>query len=84
MFDVQRIFLWDLNTIRGLIEKVDLRHIRSGNIRVQYSLRFSVRMLPLPMRTRHWIITILKHLGMATISFRFGDGNMVAVGRKLE
>jgi len=84
MFDVQHIFLWDLNTIRGLIEKVGLRHIRSGNISVQYSLGFVVRMLPLPMRMRSWIISILKFLGMEAMSFRMGGGNMVAVGRKLE
>ena len=84
MFDVQHIFLWDLNTIRALIEKVGLRYIRSGNIRVRYSTRFFVRMLPLPMRMRHWIISILKHLGLDTISFRLGGGNMVAVGRKPE
>ena len=68
MFDVQHIFLWDLNTIRGLIEKVGLRHIRSGNISVQYSLGFVVRMLPLPMRMRSWIISILKFLGMDAMS----------------
>ena len=84
MFDVQHIFLWDLNTIRGLIEKVGLSHIRSGNIRVQYSLGFLVRMLPLPMRMRYWIISILEALSIDRISLRFGGGNMVAVGRRLK
>ena len=44
MFDVQHIFLWDLNTIRILMEKSGLHHVRSGDIRVQYGINFFVRM----------------------------------------
>lgn len=82
MFDVQHIYLWDLSTIRLLMEKVGLSHVRSGNIRVQYGLSFFVRMLPLPMRLRLWMMRITERLSLDKISFRMGGGNMVAVGRK--
>ncbi|MEC7488693.1 MAG: class I SAM-dependent methyltransferase [Pseudomonadota bacterium] len=82
IFDVHHIFLWDLDTIRGLIEKVGLHHVFCRRIRVQYGLAYFVRMLPLPMRLRLSLIGVLERIGMANIAFRLGGCNMVAVGRK--
>lgn len=84
MFDVQHIFLWDLHTIRKLMEKVGLSYVRGSNIRVQYGVSFFIRMLPLPMRLRLWMMKIVERFGLGKISFRLGGGNMVAVGRKPE
>lgn len=82
IYDIEHMQLLSPKSIKYLLEKSGFEGVEVFPIRNSYSIKYWLRLIPLPNYLKHKIITLLKLMRIARIHVPFYVGNMAAVGYK--
>ena len=82
MFDVEHLQLFAPRTMRRMATAAGLKPLRAAPLASRYTLRYGLKMFPLPCRTRRRLLSACEWLGLAGRSVWLPAGNMVTVARK--
>lgn len=82
IIDVEHLQLFSPLALRELLKRNGFERIVLTPIRNAYTLRYWLRLTPLPTSAKHLVLGLLNRLGLAERSFAMNVGNMLAVGFK--
>jgi SAM-dependent methyltransferase len=83
MFDIEHIYLFDLSTMRKILQKHHFNPLVVNNIRSGYCLRYAVKMLPFPALMKEYLLSFIKmSRSLDDFRFRASAGNMLAIAKK--
>jgi SAM-dependent methyltransferase len=82
MYDVEHIYLFDLETSAALFRKHGFHVVKTANVTNQYALEYAVKMFPFPRFIKNALTRTLSAVGMSDFSVPAPAGNMISIARK--
>lgn len=82
IIDVEHLQLFSPKALRELLQRAGFEQIRLRPIRNAYPLRYWLRLTPLPVSVKRWLLKLLERFRLADKSFSMNVGNMLAVASK--
>ena len=83
MYDMQHIYLFDLDTMRLLYDKHGMEVVKMKNIWSWYAMEHVVKQFPFPGLVKNNLIKLLNRVGIDDLTIPLPGGNMVSVARKV-
>lgn len=82
IIDVEHLQLFSPKALRELLQRAGFEQIRLRPIRNAYPLRYWLRLTPLPVSVKRWLLKLLERFRLADKSVSMNVGNMLAVASK--
>ncbi len=82
IIDIEHLQLFSRKSLRHLFQAVGYRAFRVAPFRNRYSLRYWMRLTPLPGRLKELGDVAMRKTGVARIKLSANVGNLIAAGRK--
>jgi SAM-dependent methyltransferase len=82
MYDIEHIYLFDQRTVARLLQNNGYDIVQVRNIVNSYTLRYAIKMFPLPGLLKRGLLVMTEMTGTAAWRVRLAAGNMLALGRK--
>lgn len=82
VIDIEHMQLFSPDALSELLKRAGFEHIKLEPIRNSYSMRYWIRLTPLPKKIKQLILNIFERLGLADRKITVNVGNILAVGIK--
>jgi SAM-dependent methyltransferase len=83
IIDIEHMQLFSKKSIRCLFEATGFKDVLVKDFSNKYSLRYWIRLSPVPRHIKEFISSLLKTSGLDRIKVRMNVGNLIAAGKKL-
>ena len=82
IIDVEHLQLFSQKALSELFRRAGFESIEISPIHNSYPLRYWLRLTPLPVAAKKWLLLLFERLGLADHTFTMNVGNILAVGTK--
>lgn len=82
IFDIEHIYLFNKNTLKKIFYNQGFKKIKVFDIKNKYPLGYWVKMIPIPISLKKYLLNILKFTGLERIPVAIKAGNIAIIAFK--